>query len=124
MRDSDSNTLKKWTMDYFLGLVGVRHIIRTDKKIAPFVGAAISMDWLLSGVQQIGFEQYDLMNELGKFNLGVVAEGGLKYSINYDVLGTLGLSYNYGLSDLEQNDQQSRLSGFRIGVSFHFLVKN
>jgi len=123
-RDSDSNTLNKWTMDYFSSTIGVRHIVSTEKKIAPFVGVGISMDWLLSGVQQIGFEQYDLTNELEKFNLGVVGEGGVKYSINHDVLGTLGVSYTYGLSDLEQNDQKSKLSGLKIGVGIHFLINN
>jgi len=121
-RDSDSNLLNKWTMDYFSSSIGVRHIVSTKKKIAPFIGAAFSMDWLLSGVQQIGFEQYDLTTELSQLNLGIVGEGGLKYSINHDVLGTFGVSYTYGISDLEQNEQRSRLSGFKVGVGIHFLI--
>jgi hypothetical protein len=123
-RDSDSNLLNRWTMDYFSTSVGVRHIVSTKKKIAPFIGAAISMDRLLSGVQQIGFEQYDLTDELSIFNLGLVGEGGLKYSINHDVLGTFGISYTYGLSDIEPDEEKGRLSGFKVGVGIHFLISN
>ena len=123
-RDSDSQTLSKWMMDYFSSALGVRHIISTGKRVAPFVGVAFSMDMLLSGVQQIGFEQYDLTEELEKQNFGIVGEGGVKYSINHDVLGTLRISYMQGLSNLEKSSQLSRLSGLKVGVGIHFLINN
>jgi hypothetical protein len=121
-RDSDSNTLSKWTMDYFSTYLGYRHVFVSKSQVNPYFGIGMSADILLSGVQQIGFEQYDLKDDLSHLNMGVSAEGGLNYIISQEVLGILNISYNQGLTNLEKNEQKSRLSGIKIGISLMFKL--
>lgn len=124
LQDSDNPTLKEWDLSHLSSSIGFRHKPRARNRVAPYLGMGLVLDYLLSSVQHLGIQRYDIKDELKDINLGIMGETGLYYSINYDVIGTLGLSYTHGLSDLESGLQQSNLSGIKIGLGVHFLIGN
>lgn len=122
MEDKSQALINRWSLDYLSFSAGYRYVFTSKKVISPFLGAGVTADWLLNGVQQRGFEQYNLKNDLNDLNLGIYPEVGVSYTISYQVLGTLGMSYMHGISNLESNGQTSRLSGLRLGVSAFFKL--
>lgn len=124
LQDSDNPTIKEWNLSHLSSSIGFRHKPRARNRVAPYFGLGLVMDYLLSSVQHLGVQQFDVKDELKDINLGIMGETGLYYSINYDVIGTLGLSYTHGLSDLESGLQQSNLSSIKIGLGIHFLIGN
>ncbi len=90
-----------------------------------FFGGGFVTDYLLSGTQNRGFNQYDLEEHLEPFNLSVTAEIGLSYDVSEEVYATIGLAYLRGLTNVEQDPgQKALIHGWRLSIALFFELTN
>ncbi len=121
-KNKESTILEKWVMDFLSGSIQYRYLPGSKRSVNPYFEAGLFGDYLMAGVQQSGIEQYDLTEDIKNFNVGLIGGAGLSYFISSEAYGTLGLSYQRGLSNLEKGNQTAHISGFKLGVSLFFKI--
>jgi len=121
IKDKASTILTTWSLHYLTANLTLRRKANSKKKVNPFYGGGLVADWFASGTQNLGFEQYDLKEELQPLNFSITAEAGLTYFVGDDSFGTLGLSYLRGISNLETSpDEQALLHSIKISMAIFF----
>lgn len=121
IKDRESSLLTTWSMQYLTGNLTLRRRVGSKHKVNSFYGVGLFTDYLLSGTQNKGFEQFDLTNDLRRRVAGVIAEFGLSYYHSDDSYSTLKLSYLHGISNLEKDPgQKAFLYVLKISASVFF----
>lgn len=124
-KDKASHVLTTWTTNYIS--VGVDYFHRTGSKkpIHFMYGGGLVNDFLTSGVQSRGFEQYDLSQDIRAKNFSAALHTGLFYRISDFSQCALKLSYLKGLTNIEKDENQTaRLNAWQLSaVVFFDLTK-
>lgn len=125
IKDTKSSLLSTWSLQYLTGNIILRKHINSKHAVNAFYGGGLALDYLLSGSQTEGFEQFDLTEDLKRSNTSLTAEFGITYFQSHDSFSELKFSYLRGLSNLEKsNDQKALLSAFKISGSVFFELTN
>jgi hypothetical protein len=124
-KDKGSHVLTTWSTNYLSSSLGYFHRTGSKKPIHFMYGGGIVYDFLISGVQSRGFEQYDLSQDIKKANLSVAAHSGLFYRISDFSQCALKISYLKGLTNIEKDENQSaRFNAWQLSaVVFFDLTK-
>lgn len=124
LKDKGSHLLTTWSMNF---LSASAHFIsqkKSKRKANPFFGAGIVSDFLMSGTQNRGFEQYDLTNDLKTLNLSAKILTGLSYTISKESSCSLDLSYMRGFRNMEKSAEQSALlHAWQLSATLFFQLK-
>lgn len=124
VKNNNSSELDRTTLDNLSTTITFRHMRHSKSLVNLYFGGGVFADYLISGVQERGFEQFDLTEDFKKLNFGLVADAGITYWMSHEVYGTLGLSYAKGLRNLEKGDQTLHINNIKIGIAVFFQLKN
>ncbi len=123
--DGGSSQQASWSLNQLTSGATLRRHLKSNSELIPFYELGLSLDYMLRGTQTLGFEQFDLKENLLSTNLSIQSGLGLQYEISYDANATLLLGYLHGISDIEKDaDQQARLNGLRISIGIYFTIEN
>jgi hypothetical protein len=122
--DKGSQVLTTWSLNYLSTGLAFKHYRSSKKNVNPFYAGGFISDFLISGVQSRGFEQYDLTEDIKKINLSITAEAGLLYTISDKAHCSLSLAYLRGLSNLEKDsDQKAMIHAWKLSATVFFNLK-
>jgi hypothetical protein len=120
-KDKASHVLTTWTINYLSTSVDYFHRSGSKKPMHFMYGTGLVNDFLVSGVQSRGFEQYDLSQDLQKSNLSFALHSGLFYRISDFSQCALKVSYLKGLTNIEKDTSQSaRLNAWQLSAIIFF----
>lgn len=123
--DKGSQVLTTWSLNYLSTGLAFKHYRSSKKSVNPFYGGGFISDFLVSGVQSRGFEQYDLTDDIKKINLSITAEAGLLYTISDKSHCSLSLAYLRGLSNLEKDPgQKAMIHAWKLSAAVFFNLNN
>ncbi len=121
IKDKSSTLLTTWSLQYLSGNILFIKRENSRNTVNPYYGGGVAFDWMVNGKQNLGFEEYNLSEDLNAFNLSLVGEFGLTYFISLDAMGSLGLSYSRGLSNLEKGpNEQALLHAIKLTLTVFF----
>lgn len=126
IKDRESSLLTTWALQYLTGNLTIRRNVGSKHKVNMIYGAGLFADYLMSGSQSKGFEQFDLTNDLNRRAAGLITEFGVSYYQSDDSYSTLVLSYLHGMSNLEKDEGQVatlHLLNISVSVFFEFREK-
>ncbi|WP_436516592.1 hypothetical protein [Ekhidna sp. To15] len=122
--DINSSQQSSWTLRQLTSSMTIRKHLKSRSTLIPFYEMGGSVDYMLSGTQTLGFEQYDLDESLNTINISIQSGLGLQYEISYDANATILLGYLHGLSDIEKDQaQKAKLNGLRISIAIYFTIE-
>jgi len=121
-QDEQTNLQSEWNLDFASSAVGFLHHFKSKGLFGPYVGISAVADLLTRSTQTIGFQEFDIKDELAPLNVGVAPMFGIYYRANHDVMAYLNGSYTAGISNLEDEGQTSRIGGLKLGLSILFKI--
>ena len=122
--DKGSNVLTTWSLNYLSTGLAIKHYRNSKKTVNPFYGGGFITDFLISGVQSRGFEQYDLTENIKKINVSITAEAGLLYTISDNAHCSLSLAYLRGIYNLEKDPgQTAMIHAWKLSATVFFNLK-
>jgi len=125
IQDNASGLLTIWNMHYLTGSLTFRHNSNSKRKANPFYGGGLVLDYLMSGTQNRGFNQFDITEDLKPLNLSLTLETGLKYHISDEVNASIRLAYLRGIANLEKDPgQQAYIHAWRLSIAIFFKLEN
>lgn len=93
----------------------------TERKVSPYVGAGIGLNYLVSYNEEIGFlKQFDDVNELNIMLWGLIGKAGVNFNLNKIRLGA-EFMYNYNLNDLVNYEGMPGWSN-KITVNYYSVL--
>lgn len=108
-KDKSSHVLTTWALNYLSGSLEYFHRTSSKRPTHFMYGGGVVSDFLISGVQSRGFEQYDLGQDIRKNNISIAIHSGLFYKISDFSQCALKLSYLKGLTNVEKDQNQSAI---------------
>jgi len=124
LQNNASNLLTVWNMHYLTGSLTFRHNSNSKHKASPFYGGGLVVDYLMSGTQNRGFNQFDITEDLKPLNVSLTLETGLMYHISDEANASLRLAYLRGLANLEKDPgQQAYIHAWRLSIAVFFNLK-
>jgi|GEM_PF-3031826 len=125
VQDKASSLLTIWNMHYLTNSLTFRHNSNSKRKANPFYGGGVVLDYLMSGTQNRGFNQFNITEDIKPLNVSVTVETGLNYHISDDANTTLRLAYLRGLANLEKDpSQQAYIHALRLSITLFFNLKD
>ena len=123
--DKGSSQQSTWALGHLGSSITLRKHFSSQSSLIPFYEIGAAYDYLLSGNQTIGFEQFNVKENLNPSNFSVQGGFGLLYNISYEANASLLLGYVHGLSDIEKEALQSaKLNGLRASIAIYFTIEN
>lgn len=121
LNDAQSPIHSNWKFQYLTSTLMLRTIFAGKGETNFFYSFGASGNYLLKGMQVLGFTRYDLKEDLMKHNINAVAQLGIDFPLPDDSHSTLAISYHRGLSNLEKDpEQKARLHSLQITATIYF----
>lgn len=122
-KDGQSNLLNTWSINSVSASTGFVLSRNARKTLNEFYGIEVIHDFMVSGIQNRGFIQYDLSDALKKYNMSVALTSGLNYTISDFSHCSLWISYSRGLSNLERDvNQTARFHAWMLSAAVYFSL--
>lgn len=95
----------------------------TDKKIKPYIMAGPTFGFLLNAEQNANFipgDQRDITDDTNTVDVGIGIGGGLSYRFedSHDIESFIQARYNFGLTDVDRDENDTKSRGFHIMFGF------
>lgn len=115
------DTIITTKLNFFTLNTVAKYAFMTERKVSPFVGAGIGLNYLVSYDEDIGFlKQFDEVDELNIIQWGLIGKAGVNFNLNKIRLGA-EFMYNYNLNDLVNYEGLHGWSN-KINVSYYSVL--
>ncbi len=122
-KDKESSLITTWNMQFLSTAFIYRYYPDYRKRTGLLFGGGVMYDFLLSGTQTQGFNQFNITQELARSNFSLGLETGINYNISPEATTTLTLRYLRGLLNMEKDPgQKAYVHAFNITATIYFML--
>lgn len=123
LRDNASTIVTNWMMQYWTNSLLLSQYLDSRKRVNPFYGIGLYLDYLIGGVQTSGFDQYNMTDSIERLSCGISGELGLTYQTSDESQIAINIGYSGGFNNLDKDEgEKAFLHSLFIQASTHFKL--
>lgn len=124
LNEKRSSISSNWMMHYLRLSMGVNRTLNYRKKVAPVFGLGISLNYLMTGQQEYGNEQFDLTSELRRTSTGITGRAGISYTASAENTINFLLGSTFGLTNIDRDlNESAKLTEWSLTAEALFRLK-